>query len=500
MIEPLLGIALPNGIVMSGKYHRTSDSVETVVVLEQVFDNVRAQENLATVCKLCATQAGIRLVAVEGDDGEVRPARAPQSVRDLIGNGTPVSAGILSLQQTEPDLIDVCGVDEMKANHDSQRAMIAVRQSAAVSEAGFGALRPLLSKAQARCYGPDVAAVRSAMLGVYGSPLPLARQHTLLVKAIANAGIDLGRFPLVRRFHEMRSKEAKVSAWRAKTQMVRFVSRVRQRLFNWFKRAGKNQVEIDLEKVKPVLQYWMEVTGLTPAELDANAERRGFESVLLECKRWLESWLTEEAQRQGAQGTSFVYFEELMRIALRLEVDYFDLRDFRELIAINRDTDSLKRGLLDEMVVASRALVASLPSPDAAKFLELEERFDLFWRALHLAVPPGEAEAAGIDAGRLQPLVDELVRLAGEPLPPAVNLAPLDAALGEAATFLRLSKQRSQHMADRTLELMRERGEDRAMLVVGGFHERAITRALEDARGVSWSVLAPSPDLSEARA
>ena len=55
-------------------------------------------------------------------------------------------------------------------------------------------------------------------------------------------------------------------------------------------------------------------------------------------------------------------------------------------------------------------------------------------------------------------------------------------------------------MADRTLELMRERGEDRAMLVVGGFHERAITRALEDARGVSWSVLAPSPDLSEARA
>jgi hypothetical protein len=52
-------------------------------------------------------------------------------------------------------------------------------------------------------------------------------------------------------------------------------------------------------------------------------------------------------------------------------------------------------------------------------------------------------------------------------------------------------------MARRTLELMRERGEDRALLVAGGFHERAITRAFEDARRVSWSVLMATPDLKE---
>jgi hypothetical protein len=48
-------------------------------------------------------------------------------------------------------------------------------------------------------------------------------------------------------------------------------------------------------------------------------------------------------------------------------------------------------------------------------------------------------------------------------------------------------------MATNTIARMRSQGDDRAVLVAGGFHERAITRTLEEYRHMSWSVLTPQP-------
>jgi len=504
MIEPLLGISIPNQIVMAGKHRRSGDSGETLIIVQQAYDNVRGQENLEAICRLCATQAGIRLVAVEGADEELRPTTPPKPVRDLINVGSAVSAGVLHLQATDPDLIDVWGVDELELNRRSQTAMIAVTQSAALRDRFLEAVRPVLSAAQSSCYDPKLAALRACTLSVSGKRTPIAKQVELIKETAATAGLDLRSFPLIRRFDEIARKGRQVSGWRAKMQMARFLRRLLKRLYNWFKREGRNHVQIDLEKAKPVLEYWMEATGLTPEELDESIERRGIERVLAECKKWLDTWIIAEAKKQSSMeglGTAYAFWEEMMRLALRVGVNFFDLRDLREMVAMNRDLGSVKTGLPDELSEACRSLIDRLPQGEASKLRDIEDRLDSLYRGLRLEVPPGEAEAAEIGAGKIEPLLDELAQLAHTRLSSSIteDARRLDDSLAEAARFLQLSKQRSQHMAKKTLELMRERGEDRAILVAGGFHERAITRFLEDSPGVSWSVLAAAVDLGELR-
>jgi hypothetical protein len=498
MIEPLLGVSIPAETASAGKFHRAGDAAEMVLLLQQVFDNVCAQQNLADVCRLCANQAGVRLVAVEGADHELLPMQPPKSIRHWIEMASPVSAGVLHLQASEPDLIDVWGVDEMDLNKQSQGAMIRVMQNSSIRDGAFALLRPLLVTAQQRIYGKDVGSLRMNMLSVYGVRAGIGKQIEMLETAAAQTGLDLRAFPLVRRFGEIQVKEKEINSGQVQSQTVQFMKRLQEKLFDWVKPVSRTHVDIDLQKAKPVMEYWMEMTGVTAEEMDQNVERRGLESTILECKQWLENSIIEEARRQGVQGqgTPHIFYEEMMRLALRLGVSFFDLRDFRELIAINRDMQAIKRGILDEVKVASRAVVEKLGSA-AIEFLQLEERLDLFYRALRLEVPPGEAEAAEINADSFHKLLESLKTTAGVRLSETEDLRRMDQALADAANFLQLSKKRSRHMATRTLELMHERGDDRAILVAGGFHERAITRAFEDARGVSWSVLAPTPDLSE---
>ncbi len=497
MIEPLLSVSIPNEMASPRKYHRAGGAEETVIIVEQAFDNVCSQENVEMVCFRCATQAGIRLLAVEGSDRKVVPSGAAKSIRQYVREGSAVSAGVLALQQREPRM-EVWGVDDMELNRRSHVAMAAVRQHAATRDRAMAAIRPLLLEAQRKCYGDDLGALRRSALMLYGERAEIGQVAILIRRAAAEHALDMHRFPFLRRFLSIQEREKKISGWRMKLQAARFVTRVRTGMYGWFKRGGGNVINIDLQKVKPVLEYWMDATGVTAEELDAKVEQRGLESTLLELKQWLEERFIRQARRQAEDASFHVVYEEMMRLALRIGVNYFDLGHFREVIALKRDAVAVTAlGLFDETEVASREVVKNLGRPEAAELMEIEDQLDLYWRALGLAVAPGDAETATIAAGRIAPLLVRLAHLAGLPVPRSPDLLRIDEVLGDAADFLRLSKERSQHMARRTLELMRERGEDRALLVVGGFHERAITRALEDARRVSWSVVMPTPDLKE---
>ena len=53
-------------------------------------------------------------------------------------------------------------------------------------------------------------------------------------------------------------------------------------------------------------------------------------------------------------------------------------------------------------------------------------------------------------------------------------------------------------MVKRTLELIEQRSEDRAVLAIGGFHARAVTRVMDDYPQVSWAILMPQVDVDSA--
>jgi hypothetical protein len=502
MIEPLLEVPIPSDMAIAGKHHRAGAYGENVVILKEAFSDVQAQENLASVCRLFASHANVRLVAVEGADSEVEQAPVRGGIPELIAAAVSVSAGVLFLLQEEPDLIEAQGVDEMGLNVQSRNAMTNLMFGEGLRETAFDRIRPLLEAAQARCYPAGVAELQSSMLRMLGEGMlggmPLAKRIQMIEKEAAAVGLDTRTFPAISGYLAIRQLEEQINQRRAERQNKEFLERLLARLYGWFKPVAGNKIEIDPAAAMPIVDYWRERTGMSSAEVEESVRVSGWTPVLRELRQWIDTWLVAEAQRHGSHsgaGQRHVFDEELMRLALRLDVDFFDLHDFRDAVGMNREMDKVKATLADEIPDAVRSIVGRLESPEAARLRDLEDRIDTIYLALRLELPPEDAEIADVDASRLISLCEELSRLAGTALTAEArqDLSSLQSVLQDATLFLDFSLKRGRHMASKTIELMRERGEDRAILVAGGFHERTITRQIETERDVSWSVLVPTP-------
>lgn len=512
MIDPLLATELPDDLVLLGAHREGSGSGAKVVVVGQVYDNVQAQTFLAELCLHLAEQAGVRLVAVEGEDGRVEPgpsdvgvaaptaAAARETLRpvvaSLVAADSQVSAGVLAALRGRPDDLEVWGVDAMDRVAPSQVAMVHVLAGRERRDRALAGLREVVRRAQRAAYPSGLAQIRYAELSIAETRPSLAERADRLRAEAERSGMELAGFPWLRRFVEIRREEKRVRTRTVERQQVRFLERLAEGLFAWARVEG-NRVTVDPARLQPVLEYWFEKTGTTRSELDRRVAAAGWEPPLLELRAWIQGWLATSARRAQGAG-SHVFQEELMRLALRLGVPFFDLRDFRRSVAMSRDLEALKRTLPDEMAAATRALVER-SSARARELWELEERLDWLCRALHLEVPADDAELAGLNESALLEIVEALAGIGGSPIGPdlRVSIAGLEDLLASARTYLAHSWERGRHMAARTVELLEELGEERAVLVAGGFHTRAITRTLEDEPDASWAVLYPQPDLAE---
>jgi hypothetical protein len=496
MHEPLLDIQIPDAAASPGKHYLAADpSGPKLVMLLQAYDNVRSQENIRELCALLVREAGVGLIAVENADGRLTPDPSLKTVREIVPV-REVSAGVLSLVNTGEVPVEAWGVDDMGAIQKSYAAMGTVQSLLGARDQVFAALRPWLRAGQQKLYPKALAKALAGELSMYAEKVPLAERAAALDEAASGLGADLKDFPALRRFIEIAGIEKTIDAARSRQQTAVFIERLTRRLHSWYQVAGKNQVNLDIEKAAPIMEYWIETTGQSAAELEQKFKSGGAEPVFLALKQWIDAWLLEKAMSPGAGGPSG-FHEEMMRLALRLDVPFFELMDFRKSVAIGRDVAALKVTLPDEISEASRSLAGRMPSPQAAAFWQGERELDLMFRAMGLAVPPGEAETADVSASRFFGVLKEMADLVGQAPPPgaASGLERLGPSVEAAGEFLRLSRGRSRRMVERALELMRDASADRIVLVVGGFHERAIARELEDRREVSWSVVVPSVEL-----
>jgi hypothetical protein len=499
VIEPLLGVNIPDDIVFVGKHHRAGEYGEKVILLQEVYDNEKAQERLIEICRLFANQANVRMLMVEGADSEVKPSPPGTSLRQLM-MVTPVSAGVMFLLQQDEGLFEAWGVDDMELNVGSQGAMSHLMSGQRRREEAFDRIRELIRAAQGARYQKGIADMRTEVLRMFQEKLTLATRVGAIAREAKGVGLDLHTFPAVQGFLDFQELDRQVDTKRVATQREEFVTRLVTRLWGWFTFVEPNQLEVDMAAAAPIIDYWREATGRSREEFDGDVAARGWEPVLGELKQWIDTWLVTEAQRMGGGGSygqTAARYEEFMRLALRLGVDYFDLIDFRRQVAGTRDFEKFRDTLAEEMPAAARAVIDRLDDLEAIQLRVAEDQLDTIYRALCLEVPPLEAEMALVDPARLRSICEEVAALAGTEIQPALReaLSTLDSDVEDAALFLDHSLRRGQHMARKTIELMREQGEDRALLVAGGFHERTITRELENEREVSWSVLAPKPEL-----
>lgn len=502
MREPILDVALPSQLAVLARHYRSGDAeAEKLVIVQQVYDDVGQQLTLLATCVLFVENAGVRFIAVEGADTELQSdARRPSVTHLVERTANDVSAGVLSLLNGTLD-IEAWGIDDLELKRRSEIAQMRVMSVWSERDQAFAEIRRLLRTARGRWYPPEFSRLREALVlvGVHGDRTSLAALLSLVKEGAASSRVDVRAFPVIITAEDISKLEDRIDLKRARKEWASFIERILNRMHAWYRPAGANQVKINLEKAQPLIEYWMEATQLTAEEFNQLVELRGLEDVLRSCKQWFDAWAFQKAIRHAHSGPlgNAEFNEELMRLALRIDVRYFDLSHYREFVALSRmrDTARLDR-LKTDISVCCRTIVDKLHSQQAARLLEVEEGLHELYLALGLEMGPDVFEISDVRSGKLIPLLGDLCELSGVPLPGQVESVcnALDGMVDTARELMQCSRSRGQHMARRTIELMRERGEDRAILVVGGFHTRAVTRMLEEYGQVSWSVVSPRFD------
>src|SRR5512143_2369740 len=258
MHEPLLDVAIPDASASPGKHYLGPDPSEPkIIILLQVYDNVRSQENIREICALLARQAGVGLIAVENADGPVTPDPALTTVASIVPV-KEVSAGVLSLLNTGDVPVEVWGVDDMDAIQRSYKSMGTVQSLLGARDRVFAGLRPWLKAGQQRLYPKALARALAGELSMYAEKAPLAERSAALAEAAGDLGLELREFPALRRFIEIAAIEKTIDPAKSRKQMAEFIERLTRRLHGWFHLAGGNRVDLDLEKALPIMEYWIE--------------------------------------------------------------------------------------------------------------------------------------------------------------------------------------------------------------------------------------------------
>jgi hypothetical protein len=344
--------------------------------------------------------------------------------------------------------------------------------------------------------------MQRSRLRIYGPDPGLLQRSDAMRRAARSAGADLRPFRLMLKAAELVSRESDIDQKRVQAEQAELTAG----LLRNFAEAWDWVVEQrQIGPFLPYMDFWRRKTGRTVKEFEDRLQLNPT-GVLGECRLWLEAWFAAMGH-EAREGTAEVpaIIEEFMRLALLAGVPFFHLRHLRRAVAQQRESSLIGQALTRNLsqildgAEPAEAIIGTLGSSRAAALGRLEEHFDVLRRALLMELMPLEAARIEIAPGDLTRLADTLAADVGfrRTTAPDDKWRQADAALAFARDFYEACLGRSAHMAAETLRVIRERGHDRAVLAVGGFHPDVVCRQFEADRRVSFSVVRPIPSLPQ---
>jgi hypothetical protein len=263
-------------------------------------------------------------------------------------------------------------------------------------------------------------------------------------------------------------------------------------------------VRYNPEIARQCLRFWITAQRATESEVLANMRAQGVAAVLQNVEHWLAQWLlgSSVSLRLG-QVEASDFYEELIRLALCLEVEFWDLREFRQYASYARMSSQMdSTSVLLELADARRLLIDKGGSLQARELFAVEQQLATLYDALSCSLSPERAEVTVAEPGTLLDAAERLFSLVdgrpGKEVEEQIRRA--DALLASARKYTACNLERSRRMSDNALRFLEESRDDRLIVVTGGFHARNLTRVLERRRDVSWYIAHPKMDLNRQQA
>lgn len=501
MFEPHLELAIPSTIaLLSSTFRAGSADAMKIIILQQAFDNEQSQTYIRDICLAAYHRSGVRLFMIEGTSGGVTVPSEARDIRRMMKTHFEVSAGVLAAAGELSGQVRVLGVDEPRQHQVARHAQDQLNTSKPIIESVFRRIAGFLRRAQRRVYPGAVIRMQRARLSIYGSNPDSRHRFKFVRRAARVTDANLHAFRLMLKADEILLREQGVSQERVKAEKDELTSGLVRHFADSWEQVAKNG---DLKSFLPYIEFWLGEIGRSATEFERDFKRNPG-AVLGECRFWLEAWIASMGHdmRDGTRETSAI-LEELMRLAIRVRFPFFHLLNMRRWVAQQRDTWLIGEAIaqnanaISDCCEPAEAIIDAMKNPRASAFCRLEERLNLLRRALLMELSPLEAARLEIAPGSLMRLAGEVATEVGlhEPATPDVQWEQAEIALGYTRHFYEACLERSSKMAARTLHFLRQRGHDRAVLAVGGFHPDVIRRHFENDRRVSFSIVTPIPSL-----
>lgn len=458
-----------------------------VAVCSEVYVNESAERSVERACRHLVEHVGVRLVAVETADTGFDLALPAGANAELP---PALSAGVFWFIRRNRRPCRVVGLDAADERGHAERAMADLNAADERREAAFDALDPIARVAEEELYP---AAVRAACAPAAGASLG-GRVRAVLTAERA-LGLAPGNFPQLAAFDAALALETRLDR-----PMLDQIDDERRELLSRLTAAtdgagAADGNEPDVTAARRCLRFWATTHRTDRAELEHHMRAQGVEVVLGNCNRWVTDWLVASAERtRDGELDPAELHQELVRLALCLEVDVGDLRAFREYAAYTRMAAEIDAMVLELELSDARRRLARACGPEAVRLFDLRERLQDLRRALACELTPRDAETVPAAPGVLAAAAAELAQLAGIELAPDLraSVSEIDRLLAASREYTERNLARGANMAARAIRHLRRSRDDRMLIVAGGFHARTITRALERDRTVSWYGIMPT--------
>ena len=427
-------------------------AAKQVILIQDAHVNYEAQKHLAAIVDRLASTYGVRLILVEGGEGDVSLSymrdRGSPAARQAVGEEylkTGMISGEEYLDIVSEQPLMLWGIDDPARYREHFNLFLEVERVAASVSQELEQLRQLAQTLKERTVGEALKAFEATQAQFDADQLPLEEYAKFLIGHAAAAGLSLADAPNVERVVAVTSIEATVN----------------------FEQAHAEQSQV-IAKLRTV----------------GSAEELAH--------------LTDTAQQLHTdQAATETFYQELSSLITRHQIDLSGMPNLAGYLRyIRLKTELEPRALLSELTLVVSAIKARLAASASEKELtELADRVGLIQRLLQLAWTPDDytvyqAHAEECLPSQWLPQLRTHAEQLGVAWTGPNDPAALDAAVARGVQFYAVAKARDLEMVRRALEAMDAKGERTAALIAGGFHTDDM-RDLLMAQGIDVAVITP---------
>lgn len=445
------------GYIIETRPGATDRATPIIVQIQEVHTDYQAQRRLAGMLDHLVRQYGLKLVLVEGSQGNVSlsylrqfgpPDNRKQVAEKYLKLGLISGEEYLDIVSDQPLML--WGVERRDLYRKNGEAIFedeAIRESlkptlAAIREA-TEALRPAL-------FSPELLELEAKSVAFEKEETPLVDYADFLTRLANHLSIDMTDYPSVTSLVDIRSLEQGIESQAVQGEQQALMERLnRLATGDMFQHVLAKALEMKAGHVKPLDFY--------------------------------ES-LQELAVSSGI-GVSDGY------PALSGYIRYLGLSEELAPNAVSSELDRL----------SMKTRQALLSSPEERRLAETIEEVGLLEGLLDLRLSPEEYQrmeslsSSGQVASRWSSFLRSQLEQRGLPVPSFDGLAQMDEAIPAMKRFYAVAQARDQVMVDNAMKKLRDTGERIAALITGGFHAAQVTQLLAD-QGMSVVVAAPYVD------